>query len=85
MDNNKVLVRIILPELDKDYDLYLPINRKVGNVIGLINKLISELTFDEYKGGIHQCLYDKESGNVYDNNKLIIDTDIRNGSVLVLL
>ena len=85
MDSNKVLVKIILPEMDKSYDMYVPINRKIGSVIALINKLLKELTLDSYKGSIHQCLYNKETGNIYDNSKLVIDTDIRNGSCLVLL
>ena len=85
MDSNKVLVKIILPEMDKSYDMYIPINRKIGNVIALINKLLKELTLDSYKASIHQCLYNKETGDIYDNSKLVIDTDIRNGSRLVLL
>ena len=85
MDSNKVLVKIILPEMDKSYDMYLPINRKVGNAIELINKMLNDITMGEYKAGIHQCLYDKATGNVYENDKLIIDTNIRNGSCLVLL
>ena len=86
MDNsNKVLVKILLPEIDQSYYMYLPINRKVGNVVELINKLLDELTNGAYKGSIHQCLYDEFTGNIYENNKLIIDTNIRNGSHLVLI
>ena len=47
MDNsNKVLVKILLPEIDQSYDMYLPINRKVGNVVELINKLLDEIEAD---------------------------------------
>ena len=85
MDSSKVLVKIILPEMDKSYDMYLPINRKVGNTIKLINKMLNEITLGEYKASIHQCLYNKLTGMIYDNGALIVDTDIRNGSSLVLL
>ena len=64
MDNkNKVLVKILLPEIDQNYDMYIPINRKVGNTIQLINKMLFELTNGEYVGSKHQSLYDEFSGD----------------------
>ena len=41
---NKVLVCLSVPEIDQTYDLYLPVNKKIGNIINLLNKSISELT-----------------------------------------
>ena len=43
------------------------------------------MTLGDYKASIHQCLYDAITGDVYQNDKLIVDTNIRNGSMLVLL
>ena len=31
--NNKVFVQLIVPEIDQSYDVYLPINKKIGNII----------------------------------------------------
>lgn len=86
MDNkNKVLVKILLPEIDQNYDMYIPINRKVGNTIQLINKMLFELTNGEYVGSKHQALYDEFSGRTYPNDILVRDTNIRNGSWLILI
>ena len=41
---NKVLVELIVPQIDEKYNVYIPINKKIGNVIVLLNKAISELT-----------------------------------------
>ena len=44
MNENKVLVKIVVPELDKSYDVLVPINRKIGNIIELLNKSISDMS-----------------------------------------
>lgn len=83
--NNKVLVELIVPELDERYDLYIPINRKIGNIIELLNKSLSDITHGEYEGNIHQNLYNRYNNSRYNNNSLVYETDIRNGSCLILL
>ena len=35
---NKVLVELYVPTIDEIYNLYLPVNRKIGNIIALLNK-----------------------------------------------
>ena len=41
--NNKVLVNINVPEIDKNFDVYLLINKKIGNIIIILKKLINKL------------------------------------------
>ena len=62
--NNKVLVELILPELEKKYDVYLPISKKIGNVIILINKAISELNENHIR--TNNSLYNRETGEKYN-------------------
>jgi hypothetical protein len=38
---NKVIVKILVPEIYESYDVYLPINKKIGNIIELLNKSIN--------------------------------------------
>ena len=82
---NKVLVSIIVPEIDKKYDVYLPVNKKVGNIINLLNKAISEMTDGEYLLSESNCLYNISTKEKYASDILLINTNIRNGSSLVLL
>ena len=35
--DNKVLVKLVVPEIDMKYDLYLPISKKIGNIINLLS------------------------------------------------
>lgn len=82
---NKVLVQIIVPDVDKNFDVYLPINKKIGNIINLLNNSICEITNGIYSGTNKTALYNRKTGEKYDVDKLLIDTDIRNSTVLVLL
>ncbi len=81
---NKVLVELAVPELDAVYDVFIPINRKVGNVIQLLMQAVSELSSGNYQGNEHVFLYNAFTNEKYSINSLIIDTDIRNGSRLIL-
>ena len=38
----KVLVTILVPEIEKNFEIYLPVNKTIGEVLILINKLINE-------------------------------------------
>ncbi len=82
---NKVLIILNVPELDETYDMMIPISRKIGNLIELISKFLIEMTNGKYKIDIHKNLYNKETGQRYNNNSLVIDTDIRNGTRVILI
>lgn len=82
---NKVLVELIIPEIEESYDVYIPISKKVGSVIKLLNKAIFELSDGNYNGGTKNFIYNKDTGLRYDINVLIKETDIRNGSKIILI
>lgn len=82
---NKVLVILNLPELDESFDIMIPISRKIGNIIELISKYLDEETEGQYVIDVHKNLYNKETGQRYNINQLVIETDIRNGARLVLM
>ena len=41
---NKVLVELVVPALEVKYDVYVPVNRKIGSVVVLLTKAMSELS-----------------------------------------
>lgn len=81
----KFLVKVYVPSIDEVYNVYLPINSQVGNDIILLNKSIFELSNGEYIPNNKVRLYDRETGEMIDTNKLLRDTNVINGSGLVLL
>lgn len=82
---NKILIELIVPDINEVYNLYIPINRKIGNIIELLNKAINELSNNNYVGSKKTNLYSRLTGEKYSINSLVRETDIRNGSKLILL
>lgn len=82
---NKVLVELYVPTIDEIYNLYLPVNRKIGNIIALLNKSLTEVTNGEFVGNEYTMLYNRNTGEMYDINVSLRETNIRNGSSIVLL
>lgn len=82
---NKVLIRLILPEIDTNFDVFIPVNEIVWKIKKLLLKSIFDITNIplDVKG---ECvLLNKDNSRIYDNNEIVINTDIRNGSELILI
>lgn len=82
--DNKILVNLILPELDSNFDVFIPVNELVWKVVKLALKSVSDLSTITLDMNKNYILVNKNSGIIYKNNDIIINTDIRNGSELIL-
>ena len=82
---NKVLIKLIVPEIDEDYDIYIPVNKKIGSIILLINKAVSEISNGQYLLNDEYSLFNRETGEKYDPKLVIRDTNIKNGTNLILI
>lgn len=79
-----MFIKLIVPEIDKEYDLYLPVNKKIGNIVILLNEAINELTNEELELSNQNKLYNSKTKEYYSPDVLLLNTNIRNGSILVL-
>ncbi len=82
---NKILVELYVPIIEEVYDIWIPTNRRIHNVIRLIVKAINEFTEGEYNPKKMPLLYDKQSANPFDINLTIGESTIQNGSEIVLI
>lgn len=85
MSMNKVLVTIYVPIIEKQYDVWLPLNKKIYNVIILLSKAVNELEEGYYQPENMPVLYNKLTGIPYNINLKVFETDIRNGSEIILI
>lgn len=83
--DNKVLISLIVPEIEQTYDIYLPINRKMGNIIELLNKAVNELSDGVFPISEYARIYNADTMEDYSSDILIANTNIKNGSKLVML
>ena len=82
---NKVLAKLYIPQMELEYDVWITFNRRIYTVINLIVKGINELTDGEYKPTRMPILYDKKSAMPYDINFTVGETNIRNGTEIILI
>ena len=83
--NNKILVELIVPVLEQSYDVYLPINRKIGNIIIQLSKMIYDVSGGYFVANEKNSLYSGDTGDKYPVDVLVINTDMRNGSKIILM
>jgi len=82
---NKINVDVTVPAINETYNLFIPINKKVGEIIKLLNQSINELSNGEFPILNNLSLINLVTGDVYELNKLVKDNEILDGSKLVLL
>lgn len=82
---NKVLIIVYVPLLDEHYDLFIPINKKIGTIKKYIINSINELSNGSLSNVNDMNLYNKEDCKLYDSNIYVSSSNIVNGSVLMLL
>lgn len=81
--NNKILINVIVPQLSTSYDIFIPINITVSELNNLLKESISELA--EYDFDNETRLYYQETGLEIDLSNIIKNTNLRNGSKIIML
>jgi len=81
---NKVLIKLIMFDMDKCFDIFIPVNEIIWKIKKLIIKSISDITNISLDINKEYILINKDNSKIYDNNEIVINTDIRNGTELIL-
>ena len=82
---NKVLVRVIVPEFERSFDAFIPVNEVVWKLKKLLIKSVSDVIGLNLDMETPSILLNKNSNSIYTNNQIVINTDIRNGTELILI
>ena len=82
---DKVLVRLYVPIIEEAYEVWIPSSKKISDIIILLSKGINEI-----KGGFYQpeempILYNRDTGKMYDFEMCVQDTNIKNGTEIVMV
>lgn len=82
---NKILINFIIPSIDRDFDLEVPINIGVNTLIDLLQKSVKELTNNAFIIKDNVKLYDKNTGDLINKNNIVKDSGMTNGSCIMLI
>lgn len=83
--NNKVLIKLTVPEIDETFDIFIPVNEVTWKIKKMLIKSVNDMTGSNFNLNNKILLIRKDSGRIYGNNEIIIDSDIRNACELLLL
>ena len=84
MKDNKVNVDLIVPSIGERYNLFIPVNKTIGELIVILNNSINEMT-GCFPITNNLSLMDVTNMTLYDINVEVINSGIKNGSVLALI
>ena len=82
---NKVLVKLYVPAFEAQFDVWLPLNRRIYNVTNMIVKAVDDLCGGNYNPKKQPILYDKLTAEPYNINLTIKEAGIKNSTEMVLI
>lgn len=82
---NKILVKVYVPMIEEQYDILIPLNRRIYNIIELLIRAVDELSGGYYSPSKMPLLYDKLTAKIFDVNITVKESTIRNGTEIILI
>ena len=83
--NNKVLINLYIPFIERKYEVFLPVNKRIGEITYLIGTTLNEITGGYYIYKKNERLYNRQNGKEYNSNEILKYTNIRNGTELIFM
>ena len=81
MFDNKFLINLYVLSLDRNFEIFIPVDEKIGNILKLIENSLTEYNVVKHDS----ILFSLFSGQIYNNNDIVRNTDIKNGVKLILI
>ena len=80
---NKILINVYVVKLDKNYDIYIPMDLPVGEIATLIYKAANILSDNQLNSNTGYAIMYGSSGKFYNLNTIVGNTNIRNGKQVI--
>jgi len=81
---NKIFITIEVPSIEQNFDLFIPINKKMGTIKKYIIQSIYELT-DGILKNRNYLFFDVDTGIKYRNDIYVKDCGIKNGARIIMI
>ena len=78
----KVICEVTFPAFETSLDITLPYNKSIYYICEMLNKIIAENLMSNYEKKEDSILINQKTGEIYDKNALLCDTNIKNGTKL---
>ncbi len=82
---DKVLVEVYVPTLKTSYDMFLPTNAMMHEVLKLIMKAVTDLSGGRFIADENTIICYRGNGAIININLSVFELDIHNGTKLMLI
>ena len=82
---NKVLNSVFVPVMGRTYDMFIPLQSPMTEVLDLIKKAVTELSDGRFTADRDTVLCHREDGTIININLSVYELEIRNGCKLMLI
>lgn len=83
--NKKALVEIAVPAAAQKFDVYIPLESKMSEVVTMVAGALSDLSDGSYKATNDAVLCDADTGIIFNVNMEVAELGIKTGSRLMLI
>lgn len=83
--NHKALVEISVPAAGQKYDVYIPLERRMSDVVKMVAGALSDLSDGKYQATDEAILCDADTGMIFNVNMEVAELGIKTGSRLMLI
>ena len=81
---NKLLIKLIVPALNQDFEIFIPANERVCKVRELLIKSVADISDSDFDTSKTYSLIDPETGTIYDSRVPVRDTNIANTKRVIM-
>lgn len=82
---DKVLVEVFVPVLERTFDIFIPVQSPMYEVLGLMKKAIREMSDGRFAADENTAICYREDGTIININLSVYELEIKNGSKLMLI
>jgi len=81
---DKLLVEVYVPAISNHYDVFIPRNARVFELLPLISSAAERLSGSLFSRN-YTALCEGETGRIYSNSMTVEEMKLRNGSRMILI
>ncbi len=82
--DNKINVLLIVPSIGERYNVFIPVNKTIGEVILILNNTINDMT-GYFPIVNNLSIFDVINNKIYESNIDVKSAGIKNGAILALI
>lgn len=84
MKDNKINVELIVPTIGEKYNIFIPVNKTIGEVLQILNNTINDIT-GNFPQNNSLSLFDVLENKFYEIDENVKNSGIKNGAILALI